>query len=33
MVRQEARVQRSQLEVFDAMPFLFWAKDADGRYI
>lgn len=26
-------MQRSQLEVFDAMPFLFWAKDADGRYI
>ena len=26
-------MQRSQLEVFDAMPFLFWAKDTDGRYI
>jgi len=26
-------MQRSQLEIFNAMPFLFWAKDAEGRYI
>ena len=26
-------MQRSQLEIFNAMPFLFWAKDTDGRYI
>ena len=26
-------MKKSQLEVFDAVPFLFWAKDEDGRYI
>ena len=26
-------MQRSQLEIFNAMPFLFWAKDENGRYI
>lgn len=26
-------MQSSQLEVFNAMPFLFWAKDEDSRYI
>lgn len=26
-------MQKSQLEVFNMMPFLFWAKDEDGRYI
>ena len=25
-------MQRSQLEIFNTMPFPFWAKDADGRY-
>ncbi|MDJ0512905.1 MAG: PAS domain-containing protein [Methyloceanibacter sp.] len=23
----------SQLAIFDAMPFLFWAKSEDGRYV
>jgi PAS domain-containing protein len=26
-------MQKSQLEIFNMMPFLFWAKDQDGRYI
>lgn len=26
-------MQSSQLEIFNAMPFLYWAKDEDGRYI
>lgn len=26
-------MKSSQLEIFNAMPFLFWAKDEDGRYI
>ena len=26
-------MQSSQLEIFNAMPFLFWAKDEEGRYI
>jgi PAS domain-containing protein len=26
-------MQRSQLEILNAMPFLFWAKDETGRYI
>lgn len=26
-------MQRSALETFNAMPFLFWAKSAEGRYL
>jgi PAS fold len=26
-------MQSSQLDIFNAMPFLFWAKDEAGRYI
>ncbi|WP_372928548.1 PAS domain-containing protein [Methyloceanibacter sp.] len=26
-------MQSSQLEVFNAMPFFFWAKDEEGRYV
>jgi len=26
-------MQHGQLEIFNAMPFLFWAKDETGRYI
>ena len=26
-------MQSSQLEIFNGMPFLFWAKDEEGRYI
>jgi len=26
-------MKRSELEIFNQMPFLFWAKDEAGRYI
>jgi PAS domain-containing protein len=26
-------MESSQLEIFNAMPFLFWAKDEEGRYV
>jgi hypothetical protein len=26
-------MKKSQLEFFNEMPFLFWAKDKEGRYV
>jgi len=26
-------MQKNELEIFNAMPFLFWAKDEEGRYL
>ncbi len=26
-------MRTSQLEIFNEMPFLFWAKDKEGRYV
>ena len=26
-------MKASQLEIFNEMPFLFWAKDKEGRYV
>ena len=26
-------MEKSQLKIFNEMPFLFWAKDKEGRYV